>query len=291
MSDKVNKSLGEIQLDYLKKNYNQLARQGSEAWLSGRRSRFGGSEIGLITNKKISTKKFENFCINKVEAVRCSNIFCWWGNLFEDIAKNFLTKINKWEIKEFGAIPSTNYPVAYSPDGVFIDEGELILLEIKCPFIRNTDQIKEIKTEYIKQVQMGMQILPIYKTKFCRFKFRKCFKSQLFKDGKYDMFFHKTSRKNDHGNIKAWWSGAVYWETNDAIVEEYDLNKYPTKIYYSFEDSNFLEKCERYNTGKIMFFKCFDVDVQIIKKDKKFEDKFHKLIWLKYSLLSKYFDK
>ena len=79
--------LGEIKLHYLKTNYVNLARQGSESWIKGRRTRFGGSEI----NRVMGTNKASSKLIkDKVDQVFISNLYCWWGNTFEPIAKEYL---------------------------------------------------------------------------------------------------------------------------------------------------------------------------------------------------------
>ena len=272
-------SIGQFKINYLKKNYSQLARQGSEQWLTGRLTRFGGSEIGRVTKTKKSCSKL---IINKLEQKFQSNIYCWWGHTFERIAKVYLEKVKNLKIYEFGAIPSTNYPVAYSPDGVYIDlvHKDLMLLEIKCPFLRDVTNETEIKSDYMMQVQTGMQILPCTKTSFLQFKFRKCSLDDLSKTGKYNRYFHRENKRSPEQTEL--WYGAIYWDIKIGIKYGIEQKIKPTKIYYSFKDD--VEKiCESFNTGVIMYFKCFFILENIIPKDKDYEERYGNVIWEKYN--------
>jgi len=276
-------NIGEVKLHYLKTNYDNLARQGSDAWLEGRKCRFGGSEIGQITEKK--KKLGDELITNKINEVFVSNLFCWWGTTFEPVAKSYLEFTGKYKIHEFGAVPSSQYPVAYSPDGVFIHNGDkdLWLLEIKCPFLRNVDAETSIKRNYELQVQMGMQILPITKCNFVQIKFRRCRHYHIGEIGKYDRKFHQELKRSKQQTEL--WFGAIYWKTNDGIREDFDMTKEPTIIYKSFETPDLFEICESYDTGMLMYFKCFYVNETTVTKDNKSIEKYDTLLWDRYRQL------
>lgn len=276
-------NIGEVKLYYLKTNYDNLARQGSDAWLEGRKGRFGGSEIGQITekNKKLGDKLIEN----KVNQIFVSNLFCWWGTTFEPIAKSYLEFKDGYKIHEFGAVPCSVYPVAYSPDGVYINpkDNDLWLLEIKCPFLRNVDSTTDIKRHYYLQVQMGMSILPITSCNFVQFKFRRCKHYHMDHEGKYDRKFHQELKRSKEQ--KELWKGALYWKTTDGVREDFDMTKPPTIVYKSFETPDFFELCESYDTGILMYFKCFYVNEMTINKNSGSISQYNRHIWDRFRQL------
>lgn len=257
-------SIGETKLLYLFRNYSDLARQGSKSWLTGRRTRFGGSEIG-----KVIRNKEKEIIKNKRNLTSIKNLYCSWGNNFEDVAKDYLMHSKKIKIHEFGSVPSSRFPIAYSPDGVFINtDNDLWLLEIKCPFMRNLNSTSKIPEDYISQVQSGMAILPCEKTLFVQFKFRRCYESQLYKTGKYDRWFHKEfiSRAKTTTEL---WHGAMWWDTKDAIRQDISLEA-PDQVWYSYS-TKVKEEVDKKLTGIFMYFKCFYVKEDIIDRDFNFE--------------------
>ena len=279
--------IGHFKLDYLYRNYSQLARQGSEAWLTGRLTRFGGSEIGQVTKSK---KSCEKLIINKINKTFKTNIYCWWGKTFEPIAKVYLEEIKKIKIHEYGAVPASNYPIAYSPDGIFIDpkSKDLVLLEIKCPFLRNITESTPIKDDYMMQIQTGMHILPCTKSLFIQFKFRKCSLENLSQQQKYNRYFHREHKRSPGQNEL--WHGALYWDNGEGIKYGIDQKKKPSKIYYSFKE-NVKEICESFNTGIIMYFKCFYILENIVLKHIDFEERYSHVIWEKYNDLMNLYNK
>lgn len=258
---------GTAKLNYLQRYYSNLPIQGTKEWLNGRKHRFGGSEIGQLVSKNINplidTKinlKFNNNHIN-----------CMWGHCFERVAKIYLKEVKRIKIYEFGAIPSSLYPIAYSPDGLFINElnDELILLEIKCPIFRNVKPKSKLKDAYMWQIQSGMHILPCEKTSYIEFKFRKCSYDQI-KDRKkqksYDRLFHKCDySKNPKGFL---WFGYLYWKGSQLITEDFCCKK-PDEIKCSF-NSDVLELGRHKTLGTIMYFKCFAIEEQKISKNTPF---------------------
>ncbi len=276
---------GTSKLLYLKRNYEQLARQGSKSWYTGRRTRFGGSEIGKVINNK------EKIIIKNKRNIRYDmNLYCSWGHNFEIVAKVWLEYSKKIKIHDFGSVPSTRLPMAYSPDGVYVnpEDEDLWLLEIKCPFMRNVTADTKILPDYMAQIQSGMAILPCDFTNFVQFKFRRCYENQLNKPGQFDKYLHKDfRRKKDESPCM--WFGALYWEGEDGICQNIILDT-PTKIYYSFKD-NVIEEIDKYLTGCYMYFKCFYVQEQTVKRDFNFELWNQGHIWDSYSkLMNDYYE-
>lgn len=278
------KCIGEAKLFYLLNNYKDLAQQGSKAWLEGRRTRFGGSEIGAVThtNPKIPQKLIQE----KVKGQFQTNLYCWWGHCFEPVAKAYLSYNYQITIIDFGAVPSSKYPIAYSPDGVFIGaDGDLWLLEIKCPFLRdldmNSSKIEKIKDEYKKQVQTGLHILPCNKALFSQFKFRKCNYFQLEQKGKYDRTYHREQYRSKE--TPELWYGAMVWLTKPLTQEHNHKLGDPDFIHYSF-NSNPKLLVSKYTNANIMWFKCFYISNQtILKSDEYLRHEFQ--IWKQYDSL------
>lgn len=281
------KSIGDAKLYYLKKNYDQLARQGSEAWFEGRRTRFGGSEIGTVVS---ASKGLENFCINKVKAKTFLNLYCWWGTEFENVAKKYYEYKHTLKIHEFGAIPSSNFPVAYSPDGVIVMNNDLYLIEIKCPFLRHLNTETKIQKNYALQVQMGMQIIPCDQTIFLQFKFRKCSYEELFKPGQYDKKFHNEHEKDLEEQIEIF-SGAFFWETNNFIQEKVHKFHKPSNVYLSFYDKAFYKQINLKDKGYVMYFKCLYIKEDVIVKDPTFDKQYQDILWQNYNVLINCFQK
>ncbi len=268
---------GKFKLNYLQDNYKNLAQQASKAWLLARSGRFGGSEMGTVLNGK---RKLEKLIVSKREPKYDKNVYCAWGLTFEIVAKMKMM-MDGYEIHEFGAIPCSNLPIAYSPDGVFISkiDNDLWLLEIKCPFIRNIRKDTEVKFDYQKQVQTGMHVLPCSKTLFKQFMFRRCHSWQLHRDGLFDKNFHKNWRIKCE--TKKWW-GLLYWDDNEKLNEDFKM-EVPTNIYISLVD-DVNEEHKKLRTGTYMFFKCFHEDKHIIEK-RPFEKTEINAVWKAYENL------
>lgn len=272
---------GKSKLLYLKRNYYNLARKDSISWVTGRQTRFGGCEIG-----KIIKRRHKSVIKSKISAIKFKpkrNLYCAWGLTFEEVAKIYLKHQQKLEIFEFGAIPSSQLPIAYSPDGVFINpkDDDLWLLEIKCPFSRHLDDEKSISSEYIHQVQSGMNILPCDKTKFIQFKFRRCREVDVSDPQKYSRRFHRDFRKHDKEKDMLWW-GVLIWKTNEGYRERF-LETKPDIILCSFKDD--MKTIENMTDITITFFKCFYIKEETIHKDQHWIKNNEHQIWKSYNKL------
>ncbi len=82
-----------------------------------------------------------------------------WGKLFEQTSIIYYEQTENVKIYEFGSITSEKYPYnSYSPDGIFIKDDTLFLLEIKNPFRRIPNGF--IKADYESQMKAGLSMVP-----------------------------------------------------------------------------------------------------------------------------------
>jgi hypothetical protein len=255
-------------LKYLKVSFDNLYEQGSKSWLEQRRNRIGGSEILEFLSCKNPTaiKKFKEKRLSN----SCPKIFCFWGHAFEKVAKKYL-ETTGIVIHEFGAIPSGKIPVAYSPDGVYVDGEDLVLLEIKCPIYRNDLAIKD---QYMHQIQTGMDIICCDYTSFIQFRFRKCMARQFNSLGIYDRKYHHECYKHRYPATptKEIFKGFLWWGSEEDIVESNVLNSRPWKI--SIDGVLCTEK-----KGCVFYFKCFNIDEQKVMQKDILD---YKAIWKQY---------
>ncbi len=134
-------------------------RQQTPDWVKEKIYSFGGTSIGVFTGT------------NKYQTVRnmldmhlglnpfTGNIMTRWGNIFEEVNKR-CTEL-KHECMVFGEelyIPGPGAS-AYSPDGLAVIDGKIILLEFKCPYLRTPTNVPP--SQYVDQVRMGLDIISI----------------------------------------------------------------------------------------------------------------------------------
>lgn len=131
------------------------------------------TDIGWKTRheKYITATQIYNIINNKIDVVDENNWFfkiaCKWGIEHEVIAANMFEKEynKKYEQKikmfEVGLIQHTSIPyMACTPDRICMDNnGNLFLLEIKCPFRGYIST--EVDPKYIDQVQHQMEVCNI----------------------------------------------------------------------------------------------------------------------------------
>src|SRR5690606_14788294 len=300
-------------LDYLKFNYSNINKQGSEQWYNKRKSRFGGSELYHVIFSK-NPETVEKLIIEKQksysEKEKDKNLYCYWGNIFEKVVIDWLQNNKALNIETFSNIACSNLPFAYSPDGLFISpiNGKLYLLEIKCPFLKEYNKNK-INKKYITQVQCGMHIIPIEDCLFITAIFRKCSLEDIINEDKkyhYDFDYHKkiiNNKKNTYyykpnakDNHNYLFDGLIYWENNNMkeLIESFepsiDLNPL-VFVSYSFNIKDvFMQLKDK--KGYYMFFKCFGINEDYIEKDKDYFNKNNiiKKLWLNNSKLIQKFN-
>jgi len=165
-----------------------LPKQGSAEWLQSRR--LGGSSAAPI----LGVGKFSSARDVALEMLGhttfTGSIATYWGTVFEEAAKKYLSVfVNIFEIGSvpgFGAKKNGEPLTSYSPDGIFIgteelDEllpvgglaGKIVLLEIKCPFMRKITP--EVPEYYLPQLQLGLATIPVAEVAlFTQFNIRAC---------------------------------------------------------------------------------------------------------------------
>lgn len=131
--------------------------QRTKAWFEARMGKITSSELHKIMGAKGLGKTGESYLISKlgerltgekVEAFQ--NKAMEWGTEHEPIAREWIGKLNEWEIIEEGFIQSSNFDwFGGSPDGWIRNNNGM--LEIKCPFtteahLKNAFYSKDYKT-------------------------------------------------------------------------------------------------------------------------------------------------
>lgn len=258
-------------IKYLQK-YFSGPKQGSEDWLAMRAHRFGGSEIKDIkkVDKLLQTRKID----------KTSDLYCWWGKWFEQVARKELN----FELYDFSAIPCAKIPVAYSPDGIYIDKNEedLHLVEIKCPFLKEKLNFED----YLKQVQTGLYILPVKDCLLVLCKFRKCSFLELTKEYVYDAEFHKPWLKDSFYHIKKTYttkelfSGVLIWSEENDKAEKYHY-RLPDVILTTNDKIDPIKYICNMEKGHFICFKCFEFQKITIYPDNSIKE-IENYIWGKY---------
>ena len=269
-------------IKYLQDRFANLPVQGSDEWLRNRSSQFGGSEIAALMGKN-RYSSLNDVIKSKKVPTKNDNVACKWGHCFEIVAKHHLTKERHEEIFEFGSIPHSTMPIAYSPDGLVVHDNKIVLLEIKCPIMRGVSSIPEI---YQYQIQTGMHVLQCHKTMFTQYKFRHCSVQQLKDDTRYNRWFHKESYKRAP-ECACVYKGFLWWDKNIPLTEIHpNMMGYGFKLFVNYEH-NLEEEIEKLSTGSIMAFKCFEIATQFISKDNDFMDQIEDNVWSSYFSLVK----
>lgn len=257
---------------YLQK-YFDGPKQGSDSWREMRKFRFGGSELkdvhnvlALIDNRYKDPSKFDE------------SLYCWWGKWFEEVSKQYLMKKDKMQIYEFSAIPCAKIPVAYSPDGLFVRDNDCWLLEIKCPFLKE----KPKETDYMKQIQAGLYILPTKKCLLCINIFRRCSFQQLTIPRSYDALFHKPWFKGTfykpYFKTEEIFVGMLIWEEENK-KEIYHF-RIPEKIVIG-RPEDITKVVNEMKNGHYIYFKCFQANEKIIEKNNSME-RTEDFLWAQY---------
>jgi putative phage-type endonuclease len=132
--------------------------QKSKEWYEARHSCITASDLAQALGEgKFGTAK--DLLIKKVnppESGQISNPFFQWGNMFEQVACDIYSAMNKVKVFEFGLLkhPTVDY-FAASPDGI---SENAIMLEIKCPLRRKFNFGDNVPTQYYYQIQGQLDV-------------------------------------------------------------------------------------------------------------------------------------
>ncbi len=129
-----------------------LVEQKSKEWYEYRLNRITASNLSSLYNKGYKNR---HNCLKDYVEKNLSftpNVACNFGIKYEDVACNMYEQIKNVKVHEFGCLPHPNYDyLAASPDGI-TDDG--VMLEIKCPYSRQTTGIPPIYYWYQMQLQL-----------------------------------------------------------------------------------------------------------------------------------------
>jgi hypothetical protein len=225
-------------------------RQRTEAWLAGKATSIGGSEVAAL----MGWNPYSNFggVVGAKAGLRTwdgASVACWWGTMFEPVIERFVevdcgTRLAGTDISvPAGAGSGLRGRHANSPDGYAVltiylgDPGSwrllstdaatqtaaagrpraeiIALLEFKCPYRRRPKG--SIPRHYRPQVWSGLALSPIaHFGVFVDAGFRKCALWNFGPRGGYDGTYHR-ERKNPLWTTPiAWGLTGVYAPRLDA---------------------------------------------------------------------------
>lgn len=109
-----------------------------------------------------------------------SNKFTDHGNEMEDLARKQFAKHKLVDIMEVGSCECEDAPTLHaSPDGLYYEDGELAVLEIKCPkastffeyatYIKDWESLKKVNAKYYWQLNAEMVCTGATKASFVVF--------------------------------------------------------------------------------------------------------------------------
>lgn len=137
-------------------------KQRTEKWLQSRQKKITASKVDTIIRADNSKTKDSMFKVEVgISPKFKGNIYTEHGMLYEPIAIHRYQMFTKKMGLKFGLIPHPKYHfIGGSPDLITLDG---ILVEIKCPYKRNSSRIDNLKRyiippQYMSQVQLLLEI-------------------------------------------------------------------------------------------------------------------------------------
>ncbi len=215
-----------------------LPSQGSDEWKKSRLSYIGGSEVATLLkmNKYNTVSKLIQSKLGYDQFN--GSIVTYWGNVFEELIRQYAERKFKCTIQETGSIKHTDGYLSYSPDGLAVidsthlvsefgsintafgmtdtHEDYLTLFEFKCPHSRIPSS--EIPDHYLPQVKTGMNVIGFLELGvFMQAVYRRCSVADLRYNKAYNKYGHFKDAE-PRGNPISYGFIAMYATTK----EQYD---------------------------------------------------------------------
>lgn len=264
-------------------------------WHLRRMTSFGCSEMNKVICDKPCWRALKVFP-PLAPVVNNQNAYCIWGNMFEDIAiKHVLRTIPNYTFSYCDTLFDTRLPISCSPDGFMHNDKEQFLVELKCPILRSIKSA--IKQDYIAQIQTGMYVCNIFKTKFFQFRFVVCSMKHL--SSKYPFHYkldfiypHRYEKLSTFPILKGYFvfdetdtlKGPVDISGNIHLLTE--LNIETRKIYvFHMNDPDAHVIPSKGFTTPYLCFKLLEFNEQIISYIPNFVTQYEDKIWEQYKLL------
>jgi len=248
-------------MNFLRNKINNLVSKSIKAqtqqWLDVRNKIISATDFGTIlgVDKYRTVSQLLN---NKVNGSRYSDsIFTVHGRKFEPIAISVLEKLLKIQVHEVGLVISDKINfIGATPDGITIENGQLKLIEIKCPLTRQIDGI--VPFNYYLQMQMQMFVCDVDECIFfeCDFK---------------DV--SKTEYQNNKSSLLKGETEGTFW-----LLDQYNMvrvkrdrdffNKHQDKLYDFYNKLNKLHSQKNTNSRKRKFIDDDEVIEPVRKKQR-----------------------
>ena len=249
--------------DWIKDKETHGIIQHSDAWHKHRITTVGGSTLSIIqgVNPYKSLNELVRQKTGFSENINDGSIMTRWGNLFEDVIKRIVEHDKSCSILGEDLYVKGDDPyISYSPDGLAVINGEVTLLEFKCPYSRIP--MRNIPKYYIPQIKMGLDVLKIPTVGlFVEGVFRRCSWEVLGHNSEHDLLLvdkQLTDLPKYYGIIGMYTTE----EKLQASIMRLLIQKYETE-YMIEEEMNdlgvstadlFMDIMKAYDSGHIKIF-------------------------------------
>ena len=129
------------------------AAQGTAKWHEIRKYTIGGSSLATIIGAN-KYESLESFLLARINGAFKTSPAIQWGSTFEQVIKSYIERTEHTRIVYDDAICSPRECCTYSPDGLAVIHGKIVLLEFKCPYSRFPRA--GVPDYYLPQILMGL---------------------------------------------------------------------------------------------------------------------------------------
>lgn len=160
--------------------------QHSAEWLAVKKFTVGGSSLATVMGLNAFQSLREMLLMRLGVRHFNSDIKPQWGNMLEEVIKREIEHMYQCRVHGEDLYLSGHiYGTSYSPDGLAIIDGKLVLLEFKCPYSRIPSS--EPPKYYVPQVKMGLVLIPEADYGlYAEAVYRRCSWDQLGPSGNFD---------------------------------------------------------------------------------------------------------